>query len=128
MPSITARNARDRVLSTEEEAAVFETIEKRMREEPTRDWRRFRALIRFLLDTAARPGEALGVEAGDIEERTIEREGVPRTVTFVLFRQYRTKNDKPRQLPLSEAVVAELPYLKLAAVNGKLFPLKPATA
>jgi integrase len=49
-------------------------------------------------------------------------------VTFVHFRQYRTKNDKPRQLPLSEAVVTELPYLRLAAVGGKLFPLKSATA
>lgn len=123
MPTISSRNRRERYLSDVEERAVFETIDKRMVSEPTRDWRRFRALMRFLLDTAARLGEALGVEEDDIEVRTIG----DRELTFVHFRRYRTKNDKPRQLPLSAAVIATLPYLRLAAVGGKLFPLKPAT-
>lgn len=130
MPTITARNSRDRTLTDKEEAAVFETIDARLAKEPTRDWRRFRALIRFLLDTAARLGEATGVTKEDIEARTLTdtKTGAQRGVTFVHFRRYRTKNDKPRQLPLAQATINELPYLLLAAApDGRIFPFLPAT-
>jgi integrase len=123
MPTITAKGARERVLSPEEEVALFETLDRRIKDEPQRDWRRFRAMVRFLLDTAARLGEALNVREEDIEEREVEG----RTVTFVHFRRYRTKNDKPRQLPLAASSVAELAYLRLAAVDGRLFPFKGST-
>jgi len=122
-PQITARNQRDRVLEPKEEAAVFVAIAERRLKEPTRDWRRFGILIRWLLDTGCRLGEALNVRDTFLEE---EGTGNERT-TFVTFPRYTTKNDKPRRLPLTSAIEAELQYLKMAAIDGRLFPLKPAT-
>jgi integrase len=122
MPSVTARNSRDRVLSSEEEQAVFAAIQKRIKAEPNRDWTTFKALVRFLLDTGARLGEGLGVTAQDVERRRAGKHNV----SFVHFRRYRTKNDKPRQVPLTRAVVAELKTLMPAEDDGRLFPLRPA--
>ena len=124
MPSVVSDNTRDRVLSKAEEAAIFAAIAARTSTETTRDWRRFGMLVRFLLDTACRLGEALNVEDCRIETRVIDES---RTATFVEFPRYTTKNKKPRVLPLTDAIVASLPYLRLAAVDGKLFPLKAAT-
>lgn len=130
MPQIDARNSRDRIVTLEEEEAIFDAIDARHAREPTRDWRRFRALIRFLLDTAARLGEATNVRTGDLVTRTVKdpATGEERLRTFVQFRRYRTKNDKPRMIPLTDRVEAELGYLRMAAApDGRVFPLKPAT-
>lgn len=119
MPTVKARNSRDRVISDSEEDAIFAAIAARAEINPTRDWKRFGHLIRFLLDTGCRLGEALGLSDADIEEHDV--------ATFVAFRRYHTKNDKPRTLPLTKAVILSLPYLRGASVKGKLFPIKAAT-
>lgn len=129
MPSVVSDNTRDRVLSKTEEAAIFAAIAARTASQATRDWRRFGMLVRFLLDTGCRLGEALNVEDCRIEERAVDksRNQSGGVATFVEFPRYTTKNKKPRVLPLTDAIVASLPYLRLAGVGGKLFPLKSAT-
>jgi integrase len=119
MPQIRARNSRDRVVSAAEEAAIFQAIRARASAETTRDWKRYEYLVRFLLDTGCRLGEALGITADSLEVRG--------DATFVTFARYATKNEKPRTLPLTEEVVASLPYLRLRSIAGKLFPIKKGT-
>lgn len=127
MPTIKVNNMKDRVLSYEEEEAVFAAIEKRRQDEPARQWRRFSALIRFLLDTAARLGEALMTGPDDLTRLSDE-------VTLVTFARYRTKNDKPRSVPLTRAAFAALAGLHddLGRRAGQdkwlYFPLNEGTA
>lgn len=127
MPTIRVENTKDRTISPAEEAAIFAAIEKRRIAEPARQWRRFAALIRFLLDTGARLGEALDTGPDDLT--TIHQ---PRKVTLVTFGRYRTKNDKPRQLPLTTTVQAALASLEddIGNRNGKAvyFPMNQGTA
>lgn len=99
MPTIKVNNMKDRVLSLAEEEQVFAAIEQRRQDEPQRQWRRFATLIRFLLDTGARLGEALMTGPDDIT-RLDRPEGEVRLVTFA---RYRTKSDKPRSVPLTGA-------------------------
>ena len=119
IPTVVARNSRSRVLTRDEEAAIFDAIAARSVAEPTRDWQRFARLLRFLLDTGCRLGEALNVSDALIETHD--------NATFVTFPRYTTKNEKPRKLPLTQAIVSCLPYLRAAAIGGKLFPLKSQT-
>ncbi|QOC54170.1 tyrosine-type recombinase/integrase [Caulobacter vibrioides] len=119
MPSITVRNYCDRVLEPDEEAAVFAAIEKRREAEPGRDWQRFGLLIRFMLDTGCRLGEALNARVERIETFSGR--------TWVTFPIYTTKNDKPRQLPLTRAIEENIELLKaMAGPDGRLFPYSPA--
>lgn len=130
MPTIKVNNMRDRTLSFEEEDAVFAAIEARRQREPQRQWRRFSVLIRFLLDTGARLGEALATGPEDIAR--LERDGDP--VYLATFARYRTKNDKPRSIPLTAAVVEGLQSLHsdLGRRRGEdkwlYFPLNEGTA
>ncbi|PXA70406.1 hypothetical protein DMC25_27030 [Caulobacter sp. D4A] len=119
MPTIEVRNYSDRVLEPAEEAALFAAIERRRAAEPTRDWLRFGLLIRFLLDTGCRLGEALNAQVPRFEEFA-ER-------WWVTFPIYSTKNDKPRQLPLTRAIEESLPVLlAMAGPDGRVFPYSPA--
>jgi integrase len=104
MPRIKVDNLKDRVLSFAEEEAVFAAIEKRRQEEPQRQWRRYADLVRFLLDTGARLGEALGIGPDDIS--SVPTLSGP--VRLVTFGRYRTKNDKPRSVPLTKSADAAL--------------------
>lgn len=117
-PTFEIDNIQERVISDEEVAALFEVIAARREADPARDWTRFDALMRFLLATACRRGEALRVWPGHIERRDVD--GVTRH--FVTFERYTTKSKKPRTLPLSTEIVALLPALRLQAGNGPLFP------
>lgn len=119
LPEIVVENNRDRVISLEEEAAIFAAIHSRAEKEPTRDWKRFAILYRFLLDTGCRLGEALAL--------TPERLNVVDGVHYMTLPRYSTKNRKPRTLPLSAAIVDSIPFLKEAATSERLFPLKPQT-
>lgn len=121
MPSISVENIQDRVISDAEARAVFEIIDARQAQEPHRDWSRFRAFMRFLLDTACRRGEALRVTASHIETRLI----AGRQRSFVSFHRYTTKTSRPRVLPLSDAVADLLPALRLQAGSGPLFGFTP---
>lgn len=124
MPSIRVANLKDRILERHEELAVFNAIEKRRTEEPGRQWWRFEKLIRFLLDTGARLGEALGVGPDSITNHSGRQ--------YVTFARYRTKNDKPRTLPLTAAVTSALEELgrQIAQRKGewRYFPLSEGTA
>ena len=124
MPSITVDNFLDRVVSRAEEDAIFAAIAKRNFKEPTRDWQRFHCLIRFLLDTGCRLSEALRLKTTDVEPRDISG----REVHFALFPRYLSKNKKPRQIPLTNEVVAFLPHLAWRAHESRYFPFSAATA
>lgn len=105
MPTIQVRNQKDRVLSYAEETLVFSAIEARRQKEPNRPWARFAALIRFLLDTGARLGEA---EKTGPHSITVVKDDNGRDVRLVTFERYRTKSDKPRSVPLTDAAYAGL--------------------
>jgi integrase len=124
MPHIVADNFCERVISKAEEAAIFAAIKKRQSREPTRDWRRFGHLLRFLMDTGCRLGEALGVTDERVQTHLLN--DVERTAAY--FPRYRTKNKKPRVVWLTKAVVETLPVLRANAIDGRLFHIKPATA
>lgn len=119
MPGLKVENQRTRILSAEEETAVFAALTAMAEEQPARDLRRFQYLIRFLLDVGCRLGEALGVRVSDLEEQDGQ--------WYVDFRRYETKNGKPRRIPLTPAVAATLPYLREASCRGVLFPLTAST-
>lgn len=121
-PSFEIDNIQDRVIADDEASALFEEIARLTSEEPNRDWSRFDAMVRFLLATACRRGEALRVHAGHFETRTVG--GKP--ATFVQFERYTTKSKKPRVVPVTPEIVAILPTLKLKAGNGPLFPFHPS--
>lgn len=121
MPTIKVDNARTRVISEAEEAVVFRVVEDRAEAEPGRDWTRYGHLLRFLMDTACRLGEALAVRRDWIEERA---EGWALNIPASI-----TKNGKARTIPLSAACVAALPYLEMNAHrDGRLFPMTAGTA
>ncbi len=121
MPKLPDGGIRDRVITLDEERAIFAAVEKRREAEPSRDWRRYGYLLRFLMDTACRLGEALAVTADWIEEDAQGRLvlNIPASVT---------KSGKGRLLPLSDEIIAALPYLKEQAVKGRLFPYTAGTA
>ncbi len=121
MPTLTTDNFCDRVLSEREEQIVFRIVEARAAEEPLRDWTRVGHLLRFLLDTGCRKGEALQLRDDPRHLSTRTRDG--KEYTFATF--YETKNKKPRTLPLSDAIVESLPYLRSVAQDGRLFPYLP---
>jgi integrase len=121
-PSFEIDNIQDRVIADDEASALFEEIAKLTQEEPDRDWSRFDAMVRFLLATACRRGEALRAHAGHFETRIVQ--GKP--ATFVQFMRYSTKSKKPRVVPVTPEIVALLPALKLKAGNGPLFPFHPS--
>jgi integrase len=125
MPTIRVSNLKDRVLERHEEVAVFNAIEQRRQDEPGRQWFRFASLIRFLLDTGARLGEALNTGPEALSTRQGHR--------FVTFARYRTKNDKPRTVPLTpaaaEALDALMPHLgRLDDGSLGFFPMSNGTA
>lgn len=126
MPTIRIANQKDRIVSRVEEVAIFNAIEARRQKEPGRQWFRMAALVRFLLDTGARLGEALGLTTDDVEERI-------NGVTYVTFARYKTKNDKPRTIPLTPAAVAALDAMRPHLGKNKdgdwlFFPMKNGTA
>jgi integrase len=121
-PTFDIDNIQDRIISDEECAMMFEVIAARREREPHRDWLRFDAMLRFLLGTACRRGEALRVWPGHIDNRTVG--GVTRH--FAIFERYTTKTKKPRIVPLTAEIVAMLPALRLQAGNGPLFPFTPS--
>lgn len=108
-----------RNLTEAEEAAMFAAIDKRIEAQPMVDWRRFRMLMQFLLDTGMRLGEALALERKWFSNET--------GTWFVHIPAHVTKSQKARPVPCTKAVVAMIPALEQQAVGGKLFPYRPAT-
>lgn len=116
MPSIKISNFKNRVLEPAEEEALFACLAARRLSEPTRDWHRYQMLIRFLLDTGCRLGEAMACDATWFETAD--------DVTWFSIPAWAAKNSKPRQVPLTAAILADLPALLALAGEGKLWPYK----
>ena len=124
LPKITVNNFKDRVVTREEEQAIFKAIFDCLAAEPTRDWQRYHCLIRFLLDTGCRLSEALNLTTKDVETRDVNG----RMITFAVFPRYKTKSGKPRQIPLTDAVARNLSHLSWGSPGGSYFKISPATA
>lgn len=126
MPTIRVNNIKDRVVSEAEEAALFNAAERRRQQEPNRQWFRMIGLLRFLFDTAARLGEALGLSPDHLQEMGDH--------LYVTFPRYRTKNGKPRTVPLTpaahEALSGLWDHLGVDKETGefRFFPITSATA
>jgi integrase len=121
MPTINGGKPRERVITEAEEAVVFAVVDCRTEDEPGRPWRRYGHLLRFLMDTACRLGEALALRRTWIDETP---QGwvlnIPASTT---------KNGKGRSIPLTPAIVESLPFLEAnASTDGRLFPLSAGTA
>lgn len=114
-------NFKNRVLSDAEEAAMFAAIDARAAKEPQRPWLRFKHLIRWLLDTGCRLGETLKAQTGWIEAHSTGR-------AMARLPAWATKTQKERTVPLSTAIAESIPYLRLTAVEDRLFPMGANTA
>lgn len=123
-PTYTIRNIRERVLSDAEELALFECIDARMEAEPARPWRQMGLLLRVLIDTGFRLGEALSLGPASVTtKRWIDRvTGKPQSAIYLGLARYTTKTDKPREVPATARVRALLPTLNALTVKGKFFP------
>jgi len=136
MPSIRLSNIRDRILEPEEEAAAFAAIEKRRLAEPGRQWWRLGRLIRWLLDTGFRLGEALSLGPDTVRQVTVIDPSTrqPKTVWVAELARYSTKSDKPRAVPLTDRCVADLPMLETQTGTRPkgteivFFPMEPSLA
>lgn len=116
MPSIKVSNFKTRVVEPAEEEAMFACLAARQLKEPTRDWWRFTCLVRFLLDTGCRLGEAMRCSASWFDE------DAEAGVTWFSIPAEASKNGKPRQVPLTDAVKAFLPQLLSMAGGGRVWP------
>lgn len=120
MPVIVVQNLKDRIVSPEEEVLIFEAIDARAQREPMRQWKRFRALVRWLLDGGFRLSEPLQAKLDWI----VEHKGRP---TLALPPEA-TKSGKARPVPLSKAIMDTVPYLTATMTDDRLFPMTAATA
>lgn len=118
-PKIAQQKNQRRNLTDAEEAALFAMLDRRVKLQPTLDWPRFRMLFRFLLDTGMRLGETLKAQVD-----WFRQDG---GTWAIYIPGHATKSGKPRTIPLTEAVVSMLPALRLAAVEGRVFPFREAT-
>lgn len=119
-PKIVVNNQRERVIEPHEEEAIFKAVDARIKAEPARQWKRYKCLLIFLRDTACRLGEALALKDVHIAPRTIQAE----EIMFVNFPRDVTKNQKPKALALSDAILEILPYLEATKDDeGRLFPM-----
>lgn len=136
MPSIRLHNIRDRILESDEEAAVFSAIEQRRLAEPGRQWWRFGRLVRWLLDTGFRVGEALSLGPASVRQVTViePTSRRPKTVWIAELARYSTKTDKPRAVPVTDRCVADLPMLETQTGlrprgdGAVFFPMEPGLA
>jgi len=125
-PVIKVRNEKDRVITLDEERAMLECIDARIHAEPLRPWWEFKMLNIILADTAFRIGEALQIGPGSVNrKRWLDQyTGEHHEGIYLMLRAYTTKNDKPRQVPATDRVVALLPELNARAKAGLWFPWK----
>lgn len=121
MPRVKVDNARKRIISEAEEVAIHEAIAARLDAEPHRDWRRYDLLLRFLMETACRLGEALACKRSWFEETP--------TGWNLTIPSEASKSGKDGTIPASDVVVAMLPWLEANAHrDGRLFPMSASTA
>ncbi|WP_312136492.1 site-specific integrase [Brevundimonas sp.] len=99
-------NARKRILSDHEEAAVWQALHHREATQPKMDWKRVGHAYRFLLDTGCRKGEL-----EQLKDHWITQEDDGRW--FLDIPAFVTKTGKARTVPLTSRVADMLPYLRL---------------
>lgn len=87
-PKVVIKNTKDRIITEGEEEKLLAAAAAR---NDDRAWL-FVRYIQVLLDTGMRRNEALGVRWKDVNRDTIT------------LRRYTTKNDKPRQVPMTKRV------------------------
>ncbi|PZR35799.1 tyrosine-type recombinase/integrase [Caulobacter segnis] len=120
MPVVVVKNEKDRIVSPEEEALIFDAIDARAQREPMRQWKRFRALVRWLIDGGFRLSEPLQAKPDWI----VEVKGKP----VLALPPEACKSGKARPVPLTKAIMDTVPYLKATMTDDRLFPMTPATA
>lgn len=123
-PKIKVKNKRERVISLDEEVAIFECIEARIHAEPLRPWREFKWLLMVLRDTAFRLGEALQLGPASVNRNRWldERTGAVTEAVYLGIARYTAKNDKPREVPCTDRLLALIPDLNAQAKGGRWFP------
>lgn len=120
MPVVVVKNEKDRIVTEAEEALIFEAIDERIKREPMRQWKRFRALVRWLIDGGFRLSEPLQAKP----EWIIEHKGRP----ALALPAEACKSGRARSVPLSSAIMDTVDYLKAVMTDDRLFPMTPATA
>lgn len=97
--------------------------------EPTQNWWEFKMLTYVLADTGFRMGEALQLGPSSINrQRWIDPvTGQELEGTFLMLNRYTTKNDKPRQVPVTDRLLRLIPTLNARAKAGRWFPWQPGS-
>lgn len=128
-PTVKVRNTKERVVSVDEEAAMFDCIAARRDAEPLRHWAHFERLCRLLLGTAFRLGEALSCGPSNVKrKRWTDHTGQTFEGTWLGLTAAFTKSEKPRDVPLSAALRDLLPELNANQAGGRWFPWKRGTS
>lgn len=128
-PSIKVQNTRDRVLSIDEEAAMFRHIERHRNEEPLRPWGHFERLCRLLLGTGFRLGEALSCGPSSVKrKRWADHTGKTYEGVWLGLSGAVTKSGKPRDVPLTMALQTILPVLAANQAGGRWFPWRQGSS
>jgi integrase len=124
MPTITVKNVKgeEAALTYDDEKLVFAAIDKLEIEQPHRNWRRYRMFVRVALDTGFRKSELLSIGSKNVYRRQFK--GQERVLLQLM--RYETKNDDPRVIPCTPAVVSLIPALNEQEIGGKWFPLGQA--
>ena len=122
-PTITVRNKQDRVVSREEEAALFAAIDARIVREPNRPWWRFKMLVTLMIDGGFRLSEALSLGPRSVRDKSWldPVTGAARSGRYLALERYATKTDRPREVPASARILEALPALNAQAVKGQWF-------
>lgn len=132
-PSVKVSNERDRVVSLDEEAALFDILATRRQDEPLRAWWHFERLVILLTDTGIRLTEAILAGPSWIKrKRWVDpatgepQEGVflaiPRRTIYNGREITVTKSGKPRDVPLSARALAVIDELNERVEGTRWFP------
>lgn len=135
MPKIDRSDARSRVLSLDEEAALLECIEARRASEGGKNWWWFGQLVLLLLDTGMRVGEALQagpswvkrkkllLHSGEVGEGTWL--GIPQWASDGTGgRKLVTKSGRGRDIPLTARAIAIAGQMTERMEGTRWFPWK----
>lgn len=128
-PSIKVKNTKDRVISVDEEAALFECIAARRDAEPLRHWAHFERLCRVLMGTGFRLGEALSCGPSNVKKkRWTDHTGQTFEGTWLGLSGAVTKSERPRDVPLTRELQGLLPVLNENQAGGRWFPWKKGSS
>lgn len=123
---VVAKNQQDRVISRVEEEAILAAIEGRQGRESDRPWWLFKAFFIIGVDMGFRAGELLSLGPASIRDKRWmdPTTGQMQQGTYLGIDRYVAKNDKPRDVPCTDRVIALLDTLNTMSAGGKWFPWK----